>query len=480
MSFTLLDIILATGWALTLLIAIVWLHKNARLQRQQRRDIKKQKSIRECVLNLLGKSSQTLKDALDKDSFLTFYADYTAQSLAAQSAAFFLYDKTKSTVQASAVIGLFPALFRATPTTIESIAYSPGRVRSHLMNTHFSLTDTPFTEAIKSRYTVIFNEKNIKERLRCSVVECWTMMVVPVFANNDVVGVLALANKKRHEQFDQDDLNLANKLAEMAGIALAHILSFHEMQEKRRIDSELSNAAIIQHHLLPQSIPQYDSCELAVYFHPANRLGGDYYDFIRIDDDHLGIIMADVSGKSVTAGLVMATVRSLVAALTPGQLSPASVLCSLNTHLLRLIPEEMFVSMTYAIFNTKTRIMTLANAGHEPSLRCLPSHDVCCLAETSGIVLGMVENDVLAPTIHDESSQLVPGEHVLFYTDGVTEAHNLHDEEFGRNELAALLRLASEMDAQTTINFLVHRLNKFIQGNPPYDDITLVILHVTS
>lgn len=478
MPFDTFDIILAAGWLLTLIVCSIRLRQNARLQRQQKRDIRKQKSIRDCVLNLLGKSTQMFKDALDKSSFLAFYADYSAQSLSAQSAAYFSYNKEKNTVKAEAVIGVFPSLLNAPQHKIDMIAYSPGRLRTFLINTTFDLSETPFAEAIKTQHSVIFDEKHVEERVRYRIIDCWGMMIVPTYANNTVVGVLVIANKKDHAQFNEDDLSLANRLAEMAGISLSHILSFQEMEDKRRIDSQLQNAAIIQHHLLPQRIPQYDSCELSVYFQPAYHLGGDYYDFIQIDDEHLGIIVADVSGKSITAGLVMATTRSLVTVLSPNQLSPSRMLCELNAHLLQLIPEEMFVSMSYAILNTKTREMITARAGHEPSLRCSPNHEACCLSDQSGMVLGMIGNDVFAPTIEDVSCTLEPGEYVLFYTDGVTEAHNMKDEEFGRNELAASLRSVTKMDASSAMNFIVQRIKRFTQGHPPYDDITLVMVRV--
>jgi phosphoserine phosphatase RsbU/P len=478
MPFSNTEIILATVWLFTIIVCGVRLRRNARIQRRLRRDIRKQKSIRDCVLNLLGKSTQMVRDALDKGTFLNFYADYSAQSLSAQSAAFFSYDTQNKTVKAEAVIGVFPTLLNAPQNKIDMISYSPGRLRDFLINTAFSLSETPFASAIKNQHTTIFDEKYIKENVPYLVIDCWTMMIIPTYANNTVVGVLVVANKKGHAQFNTDDLKLADRLAEMASISLSHILSFQEMEDKRRMDTQLQNAAIIQHHLLPQNIPKYDSCELSVYFQPAYHLGGDYYDFIQIDDEHLGIIVADVSGKSITAGLVMATARSLVTVLSPHQLSPASVLCALNTHLLQLIPEEMFVTMSYAILNTKTREMITARAGHEPSLRCSPLHEACCLSNQSGMVLGMVDNTIFAPTIEDVSCRLEPGEYVLFYTDGVTEAHNDRNEEFGRNELAASLRSVTKMDADSAMNFIVQRIKRFTQGHSPYDDITLVMVRV--
>jgi len=444
--------------------------------RYRRRRLKRLASMRDCVLQLLSKATESFEKNLDLNSFLDYYTDYSSKSLNAQSACFFHYNKDSKTVRAKAIAGVFPSLIKAPKHMINALSATPSRLKNYLYDTDFKLVDTPFIEAVHQKHVVKLNETDVNERLNSTILDCWGMLVVPVIVENSVFGVLAVANKSDKKEFNDEDILLANNLAEMSGIVVNHILSFQDIQDKRKQDRQLQVASVIQTHLLPKSLPETDFYDIAVRYNTAFQLGGDYYDFIDVDDDHVGIVVADVSGKGSPAGLVMATTRSLFSVIAKGEKSPSKTLLRLNSYLVELIPRDMFVSMIYVILNKVTGEFVYTRAGHEYLLFCSQNNPPETLGSGSGMVVGMLDNSVFGPTLKDESHRLNPRDFILLYTDGLTEALNPDGEEFGSKNLNDVIKVIRNMDAEAALECLLHRVKRFTEDEPAYDDITVVMV----
>ena len=467
--------VLIVGWALTVVVFSVLLRKYSLRSRHLRRRVRYLNSTCDCIVNLLDEAANSLKENTNVEDFIKTFTEYSVRSLHAQSAAFFHYDKDKRTVKAVAITGIFPTLFKAPGNILAIIASSPEKINEYLLHKEFPLSLTPFGGAITEQHVVLFNKDDLKNRLDASVVECTSMMIIPV-TTDTIFGVLVLTNKEKGREFKKDDVHLAVGMSETAGITISQLLSIKEIQEKRKIDQQLKTAAIIQRHLLPQSLPKPDKIDIATYYKPAYQIGGDYFDFINVDDDHLGIVIADVSGKGYAAGLVMATARTLISVIALGNLSPKNVLAKLNKYLVKLIPEEMFVSATYAILNKNTRELVWARAGHEPLICTSNGKAPKILGSGNGMVVGMLDGEAFAQTLTDESYTLGQGDVVLFYTDGVTEANDAEQHEFGMDNLIGAMRSVTKMSAQQAIELIVHKINRFVRDTPPYDDMSLVII----
>ena len=471
------DIVLLCGWTATAIILGVALMVYRRKFRARKTALRQLRFARDCVFDLMGKASESLRDHPDLASFLRVFAEHVAHSLLAQSVVFLRYNAAARTLHGAALVGAFPSLIHAEAHILDKISTTPSRVQSYLMHTAFPLLDTPFVETVSQTRAMAFDEERVRERLRNGVAECWGMLSVPVSVGGQVFGVLAIVNKANHLRFTQDDVVLATNLAEMAGIVISQLLSLQDMEAKRRLDQQLDTAKIIQEHLLPQHTPQDERFDLAAYYHPADRLGGDYYDFVDVDTEHLGILIADVSGKGIPAGLVMATMRSAFAILTQAELSPAQVLRKLNMLLLRLIPEEMFISATYGILHRTTGEFVCARAGHEPIVSCLHGREVSStMSRGEGMVVGMVDDAVFSPTLHDEYFQLKPGEIIMLYTDGITEAQNSLGQEFGRLRLSQALQTVTQMEAGQAVETIVNRVHRFADKEAAHDDMTIVLI----
>ena len=467
--------ILIFGWGLTIIVFAYLLRKYSLRCRHYRRRVRYLNSTCDCIVNLLDEAANSLKESAGVDDFIKTFTDYSARSLRAQSAAFFRYNKEKKTVKALAVSGIFPTLFKATKNALAIVASGPEKIKEYLLHKEFPLNLTPFGVAITEQHVVIFDKDDLKKRLVATVVECYGMMIIPV-TTDTLFGVLVLANKEKNRLFKQDDVHLAVGMSETAGITISQLLSIKEIQEKRKIDQQLKTASIIQSHLLPQTVPKTEKLDIATFYKPAQHIGGDYFDFINVDDEHIGIVIADVSGKGYAAGLVMATARTLLSVIAIGVLSPRVVLAKLNKYLVKLIPEEMFVSVTYAILNKNTRKLVWARAGHEPLICSSIGNKPKILDGGNGMVVGMLEGDAFFNTLTDETYTLAPGDVILFYTDGVTEANDAEQNEFGMERLTSAMRSVTKMSAQHAIELIVHKIKRFVHETPPYDDMSLVLI----
>ena len=470
--------ILLVGWTLTIIVFGVLLRKYSLRCRHMRRRIRYVSSTCDCIVNLLDEAAHSLKENTGIDSFVETFTDYSSKSLRSQSAAFFHYNRANRTVKATAISGIFPTLFNASDKLLGIVASSPDKLKDYLLHKEFPLAVTPFGEAITEQHVVVFNKEDLEKRLVATIGECYGMMIIPV-TTDTIFGVLVVTNKSKNKEFKKDDIHLAVGMSETAGITISQLLSLKEIQEKRKIDQQLKTASLIQKHLLPQTLPVLDKFDVATFYKPAQQIGGDYFDFIDIDNEHIGIVIADVSGKGYAAGLVMATARSLFSVISRGNLSPSTVLCELNKYLVKLIPEEMFISVTYAILNKKTRKIVWARAGHEPLICCSVGKKPKILDGGNGMVVGMMDGEAFEQTLTDETYFLEPGDVVLFYTDGVTEANNSAKDEFGMTRLVTAMRTVTKMSAQHAVDLIVHKLNRFVHEEAPYDDMSLVLIRST-
>jgi serine phosphatase RsbU (regulator of sigma subunit) len=243
-----------------------------------------------------------------------------------------------------------------------------------------------------------------------------------------------------------------------------------QVRERERIEQELRTAQAIQHAFLPKDVPAFPGWQLARYYQSAREVGGDFYDFLVFDDGRLGLIIGDVTGKGVPAALVMATVHTMLrTAAVQGMISPGRVLARVNDLLSADIPPGMFVTCFFAILDPKSGHMRYANAGQELPYR-RHNGGVSELWAT-GMPLGMM------PGTHYEEQEvtLCPGESILFYSDGLVEAHNTAYDMFDYSRLSALIE--AYPGDPSLIDFLLNELATFT-GNEwdQEDDVTMMTL----
>jgi serine phosphatase RsbU (regulator of sigma subunit) len=244
-----------------------------------------------------------------------------------------------------------------------------------------------------------------------------------------------------------------------------------EMRERERMEQDLRVARSIQQASLPKEVPTLEGWQITPYYQPAREVGGDFYDFHLLSEGRLGLVTGDATGKGVPAALVMSTTCGMLqlAAQALGSSSPGEVLSRVNETLLARIPTNMFVTCFYAILDPKSGSLSYANAGHD--LPYLWHSGKCEELRARGMPLGLM------PGMSYEEKEIVldAGESVLFYSDGLVEAHNPKGEMFGFPRLRALV--AEHGEQRSLGDFLLGELYSFVgEGWEQEDDITLLTL----
>jgi serine phosphatase RsbU (regulator of sigma subunit) len=305
--------------------------------------------------------------------------------------------------------------------------------------------------------------------LKTNEVEIASLLV----SQGELIGLFTLGPCLNREEYSRENRNLLNMLAAQVAPALRVAQMVQEQQvqvrEHERIAQELRTAHFIQQSLLPKEVPLFPGWQIAPYYQPAREIGGDFYDFLLFEDGQLGLVIGDVSGKGIPAALVMANTHSMIRTAAQGAISPGKALAQVNELLYAEIPPKMFVTCFYALLETSTGRLRYANAGHNLPYRC-HCEEVHELRAT-GMPLGLMPES----SYEEREITLTPGENVLFYTDGLTEAHNTQREMFDRSRLSALLK-AYPGDLPL-IGFLLNALSAFT-GEPweQEDDVTMVEL----
>jgi serine phosphatase RsbU (regulator of sigma subunit) len=245
--------------------------------------------------------------------------------------------------------------------------------------------------------------------------------------------------------------------------------------EKERLEHELELARELQQSILPQVFPQLPRASCAARSRPAQQVGGDFYDVILLDGDRLGLVMADVSDKGLSAALYMALTRSLIRAEAGHHASPRKVLLSTNRLLIAMSQATMFVTVFYGVLDLGSRILRYARAGHDYPLLFNPHTGACRDLKGQGVVLGCVEKLDLEEVLVD----LHPGELLVLYTDGITDANSMTGEFFGAKRLREAVCDTGELGAQSVCNTIFERVDHFQAGAVQYDDMALLAVRLS-
>jgi sigma-B regulation protein RsbU (phosphoserine phosphatase) len=245
-------------------------------------------------------------------------------------------------------------------------------------------------------------------------------------------------------------------------------------QERRALENELELSQVVQRAMMPQQIPNIAGYDIAGYNRPAQIIGGDYYDFFQFNDGAHGFVVADISGKGVSGGMLMTSLQTAFHTLVPETDSPTRVLEKINRLYIHNIHFTTYVTIFFARLNADTRSLLYANAGHNPALLYRGAGKTRNWLRPTGAAIGLMEKF----NVRSESLQLEGGDIFVLYTDGITEAINSKREEFGRERLADIIEQNETLSAEALIQKILQSLNDFTEGNQLADDITLVIYKV--
>jgi len=295
-------------------------------------------------------------------------------------------------------------------------------------------------------------------------------MVAPIISNDEVIGVFDLESDELNA-YSEDDLDVLMMLASQVAIIIEKVMLHEQLIEKKRLEGQLEVARQVQLELLPPNDPYLPGYDISAYNFPTEEVSGDYYDWVAIFDDQIAIVIAHVSGKGVLAALLMAFLRASLRAATHVGYATHISMAKVNYLLWESIERNQFVTAFYGILDAANRTLSYSNAGHNPPL-LINEEGEPRFIERGGLPLGMFRDT----RYYEYFLSLEPGEMLVLYTDGATEALNPAGEEFGRDRLAEVVKADRSLTAREVVASLEREVLKWTDGVGATDDVTFFVI----
>jgi len=302
-----------------------------------------------------------------------------------------------------------------------------------------------------------------------------SLMAVPLQTENDVIGLIYVDSRLSLREFTVDDLNLLTVLANVAAIRIDHERHLDLQRREQQRTRDLEQAAEIQRGILPRRAPAIAGLDVAGHNAPCRTVGGDYYDFIPYADGRLALVLGDVAGKGMAAAMLMGNLQACVQLLSEDPADLATLISRLNRSMAARCPSNRFITLFMFVLDPSTGDATYCNAGHNPAVVVRASGEVETLSAI-GTVLGF-----LPDVPYDEHVEhLEPGDMLVLYSDGITEAIDRNEEQFGEQRLAELLVARRSDSAADIVSAVVSAVDAWCPSEVPDDDITIIVARRTA
>lgn len=431
---------------------------------------------KEAILSFLEKMGTRSASLSSIEETLTIIVDFITSTTNAQAGAIFLLDKDTQTLSAKVVQGPFPPLQKTQSYVFTKRKFLIDKIKKDKIKIGEGIIGRVAESGVPILISDTKNDPRVPN-LKTDFISMESLMLAPLTNRGSLLGVFAVVNKKNNQKFDDNDMEMLKSLANQAAITVNLAKLYEDLSNNQRLEQELKVAYEFQRMLLPKECPETPFLDIAVYNKPALEVGGDYYDFFWVDEDNLGFVIADVSGKGIPGALIMSMVRSTVRAESTNCLSPKAVLAKVNERILKDTKDNVFITMTYGIIDLKNMKMKFVRAGHEPIILLDEFKEDYNSYAPEGIALGLVP-DKLFDVIEEVEINLKPGNTAVLYTDGVIEALNDEVEEYGKERFINTLKENFHENPNQIIDKIVSDINKFTKGIEQQDDITLLAIKV--
>ena len=404
--------------------------------------------------------------------------------LDAHGGALYMADRTGGKLTPAFISKGCPPLVDVPPNIVQQAAATPIALESYLRLHSIGPGEGMIGRVWQSGQPVYLNEFSEAPelaKLRDSAFGTASVMAASLSYGKQDLGVLAIANGPMGAPFSQGDFVVFKSIAEQSAFALYNAIIYSMANEKKRLDHDLEIARDIQRILLPAEAPAINGFEISGINVPARQVSGDYFDYIHVDDERLGVAIADVSGKGVPASLIMAICRSVLRSEAARNPSPADVLQKVNRQLYPDIKEDMFISMAYLILDhgNNGNGVTLARAGHDAPLLYKRQSQSVTPIKPPGMVVGIDSGNVFDRITGDFAVPLERDDCLVLYTDGVTEALDAEGNEFGLERTIQSVRASATDGAQAIVKQVINDVRNFTGSHPQNDDITLIAIRKT-
>ena len=455
--------------AIIIVILVVLLIVNRLKIRQLEELAERNLHDRRAVVNFLNRFAHSVSTADNIDNAIIALARYISDAIHARSLCIFFTDKDTDLLTTKAIIGPFPS--------IEEFDVKAGLTDEEIKTKSFKV-GRGFIGQIASRKKSVLISTSDHELLssKREGSEINTAMFVPVVLDGSLKGVICAVNTVDNSSFTQNELELLVSVSGHATLARNMIETYERMGEQQRIHQELEFARTMQSSLMPTSTPDdLTYCDVYAHNKPAKEVSGDFYDFIRIDDNRMLLVLGDASGKGVPACMIMTMTRSILRSLCSRFTSLEELLIELNDIIFKDTEASRFMTMAVVLLDGKNHTVECARAGHT-ELLLRNRQAVVFPINPDGPAIGLLPQE-FGVSFETLSLQFNKGYSILLFSDGITEALNELEEEYG---LERLLQLWQDLDVGLTgeeaVQVILNDVEQFTGDMPQMDDQTLMVI----
>lgn len=373
------------------------------------------------------------------------------------------------------VFDVFPQADRGFVMLLED---PDGALKARAMKTRsgapasITMSSTIAEDVVKNRRGVLsvdaMEDDRFREGLSIRMLGIRSVVCVPLLARDEVFGLLTLYSENLSSRFEADDMSLLLALGAQVGLALANVRLHRRVVQQELLTHDLALARRVQAGFLPRSAPEVEGWGFAAHYAPALEVSGDFYSFLALEGRHVGVAVGDVSGKGVSAALLMARLTSELRAQAVSRTDPAEILARVNAALTPELDDGMFATLALLVLDAETGRVRLASAGHPPPLLRRADGRVEPMPAPPNVPIG-VQADAAFP---GESFALSEGETVVLFTDGISEAER-NGVLFGEGRLRETIASAGPAPGEV-LSRILSAVELFLQGTPPGDDVTLL------
>ncbi len=465
------EIILTTA----LVATVAWSIHTARLHRRQlavlMRDKVKIQTEERRVFDFLHGIGEALKDDTHAGDLHGMIVEGALRTLEADGGTLYVTNKSGSVLQPIYVSKSSPPFVElprdiGTPSTsmqarvrLQAVKVGEGLI-GNALSSNVSLSLLPGDEDLRTLRAYSVN----------------SAFIAPLIYGGQNLGVLALARSGKSEPFGPEHFNTFKALAEQSAFSLFDAFLHKEATEKLQIEKDLNIANEVQRILLPSEPPMIAGYDVAGTNIPARYVSGDYFDYIPLDADRCGVVIADVSGKGIPAALLMAMARTALRLLANADTPPAEVIRKLNAQLYPDIREDMFISLAFVLLDRRNGNVLLVRAGHDAPLVYRAADKSVSKVNPPGMAVGIDSGGAFNRVTKEFSLVLNPGDCLVLYTDGVSEAQDRNGDEFGLEAMIRSVQASATESAAGIVQRVTSDVKAFIGDQPPHDDITLITI----
>jgi sigma-B regulation protein RsbU (phosphoserine phosphatase) len=456
---------------------IVWKQRKAITTLNERR---KEVVVEEHrMFSFLHGLGEVLQSSKTKTQLYQYILEGAMRVVEAREGALYLVNESGTKLVPRALSPGCPALFSNPETPVEAL--DAEQLRSHLQLISLTLDETTIVgECLATRKGMHLDHLQDHASLAESRDDrvAGPAMLAPLYFGDTNLGTLVVLEKLG--KFSSNDFAVFRSLADQCSLALGTSQLSRQASAQRRLEGELQTAREVQRILLPDDAPPLHGFVMAGRNRAARIVSGDYHDFIPLDNNHVGVAVADVSGKGLPASLMMAMGRSVLRANAQPWLSPSKALAAVNQILFPDIREDMFISMVYLILKEDFSEVTMSRAGHDPPLIYrAASREIEELAPP-GLAVGVDEGPAFERVTGDLKVQMATGDTILLYTDGLNEALNAEGDEFGLERICETFSRYAHKGADAVLDRLFEAAEEFVGEFEQSDDMTIVVLEKTA